>query len=53
MGLLSLMLAIQLISLGVLAVQSKNYYEEIFFLGSNLKRSLMAREPRAPEGPPG
>jgi hypothetical protein len=33
-GLLGLMLAIQLISLGVLALQSKNYFEEIFHLGS-------------------
>ena len=35
-GLLSLMLAIQLISLGVLALQSKSYFEEIFYLGSKL-----------------
>lgn len=38
-GLLSLMLAIQLVSLGVLALQSKSYYEEIFYLGSSLKRA--------------
>jgi hypothetical protein len=31
---LSLMLAIQLISLGVLSLQSKQYFEEIFHLGS-------------------
>jgi glycosyltransferase involved in cell wall biosynthesis len=37
-GLLSLMLAVQLISLGILAVQSKNYFEEIFHLGSTLRR---------------
>jgi glycosyltransferase involved in cell wall biosynthesis len=37
-GLLSLMLAIQLISLGVLALQSKKYFEEIFYLGSALYR---------------
>ena len=36
-GLLSLMLAIQLISLGILALQSKQYFEEIFHLGSSLK----------------
>ena len=33
-GLLSLMVAIQLISLGILALQSKSYFEEIFYLGS-------------------
>jgi hypothetical protein len=33
-GLLSLMLAIQLIGLGIMALQSKNYFEEIFHLGS-------------------
>lgn len=39
-GLLSLALAVQLISLGVLALQSKSYYEEIFYLGSSIKRSV-------------
>jgi len=39
-GLLSLMLAIQLLSLGILALQSKSYFEEIFHLGT----SLLARE---------
>lgn len=38
-GLLSLMLAIQLVSLGILALQSKNYFEEIFYLGTTLTRS--------------
>ena len=33
-GLLSLMLAVQLVSLGILALQSKSYFEEIFYLGS-------------------
>ena len=33
-GGMSLMLAIQLISLGILALQSKSYFEEIFHLGS-------------------
>lgn len=42
-GLLSLALAIQLISLGVLALQSKSYYEEIFYLGSSIKRSVDRR----------
>jgi hypothetical protein len=30
------MLAIQLISLGILALQSKSYFEEIYHLGANL-----------------
>ena len=45
-GLLSLMLAIQLISLGVLAVQSKSYYEEVFFLGTRIKESIDRRDLR-------
>lgn len=35
-GLLSLMLSIQLIGLGILAMQAKNYFEEVFHLGSRL-----------------
>jgi hypothetical protein len=35
-GGISLMLAIQLISLGVLALQNKNYFEELFHLGSTI-----------------
>lgn len=42
-GLLSLMLAIQLIGLGILALQAKNYFEEVFHLGSRAGR----------RGPPG
>jgi glycosyltransferase involved in cell wall biosynthesis len=42
-GLLSLMLSIQLISLGILALQSKNYFEEIFHLGSSLRRQNLDR----------
>jgi hypothetical protein len=38
-GLLSLMLAIQLISLGILSLQSKSYFEEIFHLGSAINRA--------------
>ena len=38
-GLLALMLSIQLISLGVLSLQSKNYFEEIFHLGSTIHKS--------------
>jgi glycosyltransferase involved in cell wall biosynthesis len=37
-GLLALMLAIQLISLGILALQSKSYFEEIFHLGTSIYR---------------
>jgi glycosyltransferase involved in cell wall biosynthesis len=39
-GGLSLMLAIQLISLGVLSVQSKQYFEEVFHLGSTIYGQL-------------
>ncbi len=45
-GLLSLMLATQLLSLGILAIQTKNYFEEMFFLGSTIlahSRSIGAR----------
>ncbi len=38
-GLLSLMVAIQLISLGIVSLQSKTYFEEIFHLGSSIKRN--------------
>jgi glycosyltransferase involved in cell wall biosynthesis len=37
-GLLSLMLAIQLIGMGVLALQAKNYFEELFYLGQTAMR---------------
>jgi glycosyltransferase involved in cell wall biosynthesis len=43
-GLLSLMLAIQLISLGILALQSKNYFEEIFHLGSTIHKSRLSED---------
>ena len=39
-GLLSLMLSVQLISLGILALQSKSYFEELFFLGASLGRKM-------------
>lgn len=42
-GLLSLMLSVQLISLGILALQSKSYFEEIYFLGAARQRK---RDPR-------
>ena len=32
------MVAVQLISLGILALQSKSYFEEIFYLGSAIGR---------------
>ena len=35
-GILALMLAIQLISLGILSLQSKSYFEEIFHLASGI-----------------
>jgi glycosyltransferase involved in cell wall biosynthesis len=38
-GGLASMLAIQLISLGVLALQSKSYFEEIFHLGTSIYKS--------------
>lgn len=38
-GLMSLTLAIQFISLGILALQSKRYFEEIFHLGSTIYRT--------------
>jgi len=51
-GLLSLMLAVQLISLGVLAMQSKSYYEEVFFLGTSVKRAVDGRPDVPPSSPP-
>lgn len=38
-GLMTLTLAIQFISLGILALQSKRYFEEIFHLGTTIYRS--------------
>jgi glycosyltransferase involved in cell wall biosynthesis len=38
-GLMSLTLAIQFLSLGILALQSKRYFEEIFHLGTTIYRS--------------
>jgi hypothetical protein len=35
---MTLMLSIQLFSLGILAVQSKSYFEEIFYLASAIFR---------------
>jgi glycosyltransferase involved in cell wall biosynthesis len=39
-GLLSLALSVQLVSLGILALQSKNYFEELFFAVSRLQRPV-------------
>jgi glycosyltransferase involved in cell wall biosynthesis len=43
-GLLALMLAIQLISLGVLSLQSKKYFEDMFFVASGIYRSVIEQE---------
>ena len=34
------MLALQLISLGVIAAQGKRYFEELFHLGTSIRRRL-------------
>ncbi len=39
-GLLSLMLAVQLVGLGAIALQAKNYFEELFHQGSVLRRRV-------------
>ena len=39
LGLSSLMLAIQLLSLGILALQAQHYFEEIFHLGTTVYKS--------------
>lgn len=39
-ALLSLMLAIQVIGLGVLAIQAQKYFEELFYLGTSVKKAL-------------
>jgi hypothetical protein len=38
-GLLSLMLSFQLLGMGMLALQSKKYFEEVFYMGISLNRS--------------
>jgi glycosyltransferase involved in cell wall biosynthesis len=48
-GISAVMLGIQLVSLGILALQSKNYFEEVFHLASAIYRSNNeAREPTRP-----
>jgi glycosyltransferase involved in cell wall biosynthesis len=46
-GGLSSMLAIQLISLGVLSLQSKQYFEEMFHLATSMYQHMSDRAPRA------
>jgi glycosyltransferase involved in cell wall biosynthesis len=43
-ALLSLMLAIQLVGLGILAMQAQRYFEELFYMGTSLKRSLRSQD---------
>jgi hypothetical protein len=43
-GILSLMMAIQLMSLGILSLQSKSYFEEVFNLTSAIYRSDLQRD---------
>lgn len=51
-GLLSLMLAVQLIGLGMIALQAKNYFEEMFYLGSTIARRLRPRRHEEPQDAP-
>jgi hypothetical protein len=46
MGGMTLMLSIQLFSLGILAVQSKSYFEEIFYLAITIFRQGNQSEDR-------
>lgn len=45
-GLLSLMLSFQLLGMGMLALQSKKYFEEVFYMGTALNRKTVDRELR-------
>ena len=45
-GLLTAMLAVQLIGLGILAVQNMKYFEELFDLGSVAKREQFRESKR-------
>ena len=48
-GGISLMIAIQLVSLGILALQNKRYYEELFHLGSTISKNINENtEPNEP-----
>jgi hypothetical protein len=44
LGGIALMLAIQFLSLGILAMQNKSYFDEMFFLTSAVYRELRDRE---------
>lgn len=48
-GLFSLTLSIQLISLGILAKQNKQYFEELFFMGTGILRTHHKRK-GSPDG---
>jgi hypothetical protein len=39
-GGMTLMLSIQLLSTGILSMQSKRYFEEVFYLGTAINRSI-------------
>lgn len=43
-GLLTLMVAVQLISLGILALQSKSYFEELLYLGTMIEKKRSRSE---------
>jgi len=47
-GLMSAMLGIQLVGLGILALQSKRYFEEIFHLGTTIYKSTREDETNRP-----
>jgi glycosyltransferase involved in cell wall biosynthesis len=51
-GGISLVLAIQLLSLGILAAQSKAYFEETFHLGTGLRRHALGLPPRTTSAAP-
>lgn len=45
---ITLVLSIQLISLGIIAAQSKRYFEELFHLGTSIYRHVKPSDPHAP-----
>jgi len=48
-GLLSLMLSIQMMSLGVISLQSKKYYEDLYHLGTTImKNQIEVKEEKKP-----
>jgi hypothetical protein len=42
---ISLLLSVQLLSLGIIATQSKRYFEELFHLGTSIFRSVKGPDP--------